>query len=53
MRPIRSKGLLLLPLLFVLPAVSAAQSSRLGPERQTELVDPQIAAWFYGTLSPA
>ena len=47
MRPNRSKGLLLLLLLFLLPAVSAAQSSPLGIERQTELVDPQTAAWFY------
>ena len=47
MRPNRSEGLLLLPLLFLLPAVSAAQSSPLGIERQTELVDPQTAAWFY------
>ena len=47
MRRNRTAGLLLLPLLFVLPAVSAAQSSPLGIERHTELVDPQTAAWFY------
>ena len=47
MRPNFTDGLLLLPLLFLLPAVSAAQSSPLGIERQTELVDPQTAAWFY------
>ncbi len=47
MRPNRTNGLLLLPLLFLLPAVSAAQSCSLGTERQTELVDPQDAAWFY------
>ena len=47
MRPNRTDGLLLLPLLFLLPAVSAAQSSSLGIERQTELVDPRTAAWFY------
>ena len=47
MRPNRTNGLLLLPLLFSLPAVSAAQSSPLGIERQTELVDPRDAAWFY------
>ncbi len=47
MRPNRTSGLLLLPLLFLLPAVSAAQSSSLGTERQTELVDPRDAAWFY------
>ena len=47
MRPNRTDGLLLLPLLFLLPAVSAAQSSSLGIERQTELVDPRDAAWFY------
>ena len=47
MRPNRPKGLLLLPLLFLLPAVSAAQSSPIGTERQTELVDPRDAAWFY------
>ena len=47
MRPNRTDGLLLLPLLFLLPVVSAAQSSPLGIERQTELVDPRDAAWFY------
>ena len=47
MRSNRTSGLLLLPLLLMLPAVSAAQSSRLGIERQTELVDPRDAAWFY------
>jgi precorrin-6B methylase 2 len=47
MRPNRTNGLLLLPLLCLLPAVSAAQSSPLGIERQTELVDPRDAAWFY------
>jgi len=47
MRPNRTNGLLLLPLLFLLPAVSVAQSNPLGIERQTELVDPQDAAWFY------
>ena len=40
-------GLLLLPLLFLLPASYAAQSSPLGIESQTELVDPRDAAWFY------
>ncbi len=38
---------MLLPLLFFLPAVYAAQSSPLGIERQTELVDPRDAGWFY------
>ena len=47
MRPNRTSGLLLLPLLCLLPAVSAAQSSPLGTERQTELVDPRDAAWFH------
>jgi len=47
MRPNRKSGRLLLPLLFLLPAVSAAQTSPPGIERQTELVDPQTAAWFY------
>ncbi len=47
MRPDRTNGLLLLPLLFLLPAVSAAQTSPPGIERQTELVDPRDAAWFY------
>ena len=47
MRPKRTAGLLLLPLLFVLPAVSAAQTSPPGIERQTELVDPRDAGWFY------
>ena len=47
MRPTRTSGLLLLPLLFLLPAVSAAQTSPPGVERQTELVNPRDAAWFY------
>ena len=47
MRPNRTGGLLLLPLLFSLPAVSTAQSSPLGIERRTELVDPRDAGWFY------
>jgi len=47
MRPNRVNGLLLLPLLFLLPAVSAAQTSPPGIDRQTELVDPLDAAWFY------
>jgi len=47
MRPNRTSGLLLLPLLFLVPAVSAAQSTPLGIERQTELVNPRDAAWFY------
>ena len=53
MRPNRKSGRLLLPLLFflpllfLLPAVSAAQTSPPGVDRQTELVDPQTAAWFY------
>ena len=46
MRPGRTGGLLLLPLLFSLPAVSAAQSNPLGIERQTELVDSRHAGWF-------
>ena len=37
----------LLLLLFLLPAVSVAQSSPLAIERQTELVDTRTAAWFY------
>ncbi len=45
MRPNHTNLLLLL--LFILPAVSAAQSSAPGIERQTELVDTQTAAWFY------
>ena len=47
MRPNRTGGLLLLPLLFLLAAASAAQSSPLGIERQAELVDPRDAGWFY------
>ena len=53
MRPNRESGRLLLPLLFLqpllllVPAVSAAQTSPPGVDRQTELVDPQTAAWFY------
>ncbi len=47
MRPNRTGGLLLLPLLVLLPAVYAAQSIPLGIERQTELVDPRDAGWFY------
>ncbi len=47
MRPNRTNALLFLPLFFLLPAVSAAQTSPPGIERQTELVDPQTAAWFY------
>ncbi len=47
MRPNPTNGLLLLPLLFLLPAVSVAQTSQPGIERQTELVDPLDAAWFY------
>ena len=37
----------LLLLLFLLPAVSVAQSTPLAIERQTELVDTRTAAWFY------
>ncbi len=44
---LRWRPLLLLPLLFLLPAVYAAQSSPLGIESQTELVDPRDAGWFY------
>ncbi len=47
MRPHRTAGLLLLALLFSLPALQAAHSSALGIERQTELVDPRDAGWFY------
>ncbi len=47
MRPNRANGLLLLPLLFLLPAVSAAQSRSADLDRQTELVNPRDAAWFY------
>ena len=47
MRADYTSGLLLLPLLFLLPAGYAAQSSPLGIERQTELVDPRDAGWFY------
>ena len=47
MRPNRAGGLWLLALLFLLPTVYAAQSSPLGIERQTELVDPRDAGWFY------
>jgi ubiquinone/menaquinone biosynthesis C-methylase UbiE len=46
MRPNRTNGLLLLALLFLLPAGSAAQSP-VDVERQTELVNPRDAAWFY------
>jgi ubiquinone/menaquinone biosynthesis C-methylase UbiE len=46
MRRNRTSGLLL-SLLFLPPAASAAQTSSLGVERQTELVDPGTAAWFY------
>ncbi len=38
---------MLLPLLFIVPTVCAAQSSLIGIERQTELVDPRDAGWFY------
>ncbi len=38
---------MLLPLLLFLPAVYAAHSRPLGSERQTELVDPRDAGWFY------
>lgn len=38
---------MLLPLLCLLPAISPAQSSDPGIERQTELADPEIAGWFY------
>ena len=44
---VRTSALILLPLFFILPAVSAAQSSALSIERQTELVDTQTIAWFY------
>ena len=37
----------LLLLLFLLPAVSVAQSTPLAIERPTELVDTRTAAWFY------
>ena len=47
MRLNRTGGLLLLPLLFLPPAASAAQSSLLDIESQTELVDPRDAGWFY------
>ncbi len=47
MRPIRTSALLLLPLLCLLPAVGAAQPRPLATERQTELVDPRDAGWFY------
>jgi ubiquinone/menaquinone biosynthesis C-methylase UbiE len=43
----RTTTLFLLPLLCLLPLVVAAQSSPPGIERQTELADPQDAAWFY------
>ena len=38
---------MLLPLLFLPPAVCAAQSSPLVIERHTELVDARDAGWFY------
>ena len=47
MRANRTGGLLLLSLLFSLPAVHAAQLSPLGIESHTELVDPLDAGWFY------
>lgn len=47
MRPNRTSGRLLLPLFLLLPAVYAAQSSPLGIERRTELVDSRDAGWFY------
>ena len=47
MRPNRTGGLLLLPLICLLPAACAAQASPLGIERHTELVDPRDAGWFY------
>jgi ubiquinone/menaquinone biosynthesis C-methylase UbiE len=47
MRPTRTSGLWLLPLVFLLPAVTAAQANPLDVERQTELVNPRDAAWFY------
>ena len=47
MRANHTSGLLLAPLLFLLPAGYVAQSSPLGIERQTELVDPRDAGWFY------
>ena len=36
-----------MPLLCLLPAIAAAQPRPLGTERQTELVDPRDAGWFY------
>ena len=47
MRASHTSGLLLAPLLFLLPAGYVARSSPLGIERQTELVDPRDAGWFY------
>ena len=47
MRPNCTRGPLLLSLFLLLPAGSAAQASQPGVELQTELVDPQISAWFY------
>ena len=47
MKPDRRRGLWLLPLLFLLPAVGAAQSFPPAAERQTELADPRDAGWFY------
>ena len=47
MKPIRTATLLLFPLLCLLPAVGATQPRPLATERQTELVDPRDAGWFY------
>jgi precorrin-6B methylase 2 len=53
MRPNHTNRLVLLPPLFLLPllllppAASAAQASPPDAERQTELVNPRDAAWFY------
>ena len=47
MRPLRTAALLLSPLLCLLPARGAAQPPSLEIERQTELVDPRDAGWFY------
>ncbi len=47
MRPTRTAALVLLPLLFLLPAIGGAQTSPLAIERHTALVDSRDAGWFY------
>jgi cyclopropane fatty-acyl-phospholipid synthase-like methyltransferase len=47
MRATRTRAPLLLAFFFLLSAAYAAQSRPAGIQRQTELVDPRDAGWFY------